>query len=68
MNPEYLSKQVYELQRKAYKKESHLILCTGFSDQMNEKEAKKTGIDEFLIKPINMNDLAVSIRKVLKKI
>jgi PAS domain S-box-containing protein len=43
-----------------------VILCTGFSDQIDEEEAKKAGIDEYMIKPINMNDIAVAIRKVLE--
>ena len=28
-----------------------VIICTGFSDQINEEEAKKAGINEFMINP-----------------
>ncbi len=44
-----------------------VILCTGFSDQINEEEAQQAGINEFMFKPINMNDIAFAIRKVLDK-
>lgn len=44
-----------------------VILCTGFSDQIDEVKAHDAGIDEFMIKPINMNDIALAIRKVLDK-
>ena len=42
-----------------------IILCTGFSEQITEKEVKEIGIREFVMKPLVMRDLAKSIRKVL---
>ena len=42
-----------------------IILCTGFSEQITEKESKEIGIREFAMKPLVMRDLAKSIRKVL---
>jgi len=42
-----------------------IILCTGFSEQITEEDAKKIGIKEFAMKPLVMEDLAKTIRKVL---
>lgn len=44
-----------------------IILCTGFSDQIDEKMAKKMGIAAFMMKPINTSKIAYSIREVLEK-
>ncbi len=42
-----------------------VILCTGFSEKMSEKEATSLGIKGFLIKPVVLSDLSAMIRKVL---
>ncbi|MDM8535340.1 response regulator [Desulfobacterales bacterium HSG17] len=42
-----------------------IILCTGFSEIVNEDQAKAIGIKEFLMKPVVKKDLAEIIRKVL---
>ncbi|MHB1185601.1 MAG: PhnD/SsuA/transferrin family substrate-binding protein [Desulfobulbia bacterium] len=42
-----------------------VILCTGFSETINEEKAKANGIREYLMKPISKNDLATAIRRVL---
>ncbi len=44
-----------------------IILCTGFSETFTEKDAKKLGIREFVLKPIVKKDLARTIRRVLKE-
>jgi len=44
-----------------------IILCTGFSDQMHEKEARTMGINAFIMKPIIMSKFAKIIRDVLDK-
>ena len=41
-----------------------IILCTGFSDKINEESAKDIGIRAFLSKPININDLLKLIPKL----
>jgi CheY-like chemotaxis protein len=41
-----------------------IILCTGYSAQINKEKAKKMGIKAFVMKPIVMNELAEIIRKV----
>lgn len=42
-----------------------IILCTGFIEQITEENAKEIGIKEFAMKPLMMEDLAKTIRKVL---
>ena len=42
-----------------------IILCTGFSEQIDEKKAKAMGISAFVMKPIVMRDIANTIREVL---
>ena len=44
-----------------------IILCSGFSEQMTEDDAKEIGIKEFAMKPLVMEDLAKTIRKILNK-
>ncbi len=44
-----------------------VILCTGFSEKINEKTASDFQIDGFLMKPSNINDMAETIRKILDK-
>jgi PAS domain S-box-containing protein len=41
------------------------ILCTGFSEKIDEVKAKKIGIREYIEKPLRMIDLAKAVRKVL---
>jgi len=42
-----------------------VILCTGFSEQIGEESAKELGIREFIFKPLEMEKLAGTVRKVL---
>lgn len=44
-----------------------IILCTGFSEQIDENLAKEIGIKAFVMKPIVMRDIAQTIRGVLDK-
>ena len=41
------------------------ILCTGFSEKIDEEKAKEIGIRQYIEKPFNMLDLAHLLRKVL---
>ena len=43
-----------------------IILCTGFSEQIDENKAKEMGISAFVMKPIIMRDMATIIREVLE--
>ena len=42
-----------------------IILCTGYSKTISEKDAKKTGVRKFCMKPLDNKELAHVIRKVL---
>jgi PAS domain S-box-containing protein len=44
-----------------------IILCTGFSELINEKQAKEMGIREFVMKPFVIGKHAKTIRKVLEQ-
>jgi PAS domain S-box-containing protein len=41
-----------------------IILCTGFSETINEERAKEEGIREYILKPVAMDTLAKAIRQV----
>lgn len=41
------------------------ILMTGYSDRMDEEEARRLGFSEFLIKPLGTSDIARSIQRIL---
>jgi CheY-like chemotaxis protein len=47
------------------RKDIPIILCTGFSELVNEETVKAAGIREFVMKPLVMSDLAETVRKVL---
>jgi PAS domain S-box-containing protein len=44
-----------------------IILCTGFSEQVNEENAKAVGIKAFIMKPVMIQEMAKILRKVLGK-
>lgn len=49
------------------RKEIPVILCTGFSDNVNKENSESKGIDAFLMKPIALGDITAAIRQVLNK-
>ena len=42
-----------------------IILCTGFSERVSEEKVKGMGIKDFAMKPVVIQDLAKTVRKVL---
>ena len=42
-----------------------IILCTGFSENIDERRADEMGIRAFEMKPIFMRDIAKTFREVL---
>ncbi|NOQ45998.1 MAG: PAS domain S-box protein [Desulfobulbaceae bacterium] len=42
-----------------------VMLCTGYSDKLNEVVALEAGARKLLMKPVDLHDFAVSIRSVL---
>jgi len=47
------------------RKDIPIILCTGYSEHITEEKARKIGIREMLMKPLEIKELAHTIRKVL---
>jgi PAS domain S-box-containing protein len=43
-----------------------IILCTGFSDIVTEESAAYYGITKFLMKPVNVPDLAQAVHEILR--
>ena len=50
----------------ALRTDTPIILSTGFSDLVDEKQAKQAGIREFVMKPYEIRTLAGAIRKALE--
>ena len=44
-----------------------IIICTGFSEIIDEKKAKKLGIGALLYKPVIKKDLLRTIRRILNE-
>ena len=44
-----------------------IILCTGFSETVNKKEALAMGINQYVLKPVVMSSLLKSIRSLLDR-
>ncbi|MFA5182839.1 MAG: PAS domain S-box protein [Syntrophales bacterium] len=41
------------------------ILCTGYSELINEEKAKQAGFNRFILKPVHFRELADAVRDVL---
>ena len=41
------------------------ILCTGFSENINEYKAKEIGIQEYIKKPVHRKEMALAVRRAL---
>jgi PAS domain S-box-containing protein len=44
-----------------------IILCTGFSEVVTEQSASYYGIDRFLMKPVNIHDIAHTVAQLLSE-
>lgn len=51
----------------AIKPNIKIILCTGYSSKMDGKEADKTGVCGFMMKPVQIEELSRVIRQVFEK-
>jgi CheY-like chemotaxis protein len=60
MNGEQLSKMILKI-----RPDMPIILCSGFSEKINEDKAKEIGIRRFVAKPISRNELANLVRQIL---
>ena len=52
---------------KKMRKDIKVILCTGFSEHINEESASRRDIDGFIMKPVIMTELSKLVRSVLDK-
>jgi PAS domain S-box-containing protein len=52
----------------AIRQDIPVILCTGFSEQIDEKRARELGIRAFIMKPIVLGQISKVIRDVLDKL
>ncbi len=43
-----------------------IILCTGFSEAVTRESSKEMGIDEYMMKPLAVNELAKTVHRLLK--
>jgi len=55
------------LEMKKIRPDIPIILCTGFSNMIDEIKARALGIDAFLMKPVLRKELVETIRNVLDK-
>ena len=44
-----------------------IILCTGYSETIDEEQALAMGVRAFMLKPFSARDIAVAIRRVLAR-
>ena len=44
-----------------------ILLCTGFLDKDIDDKVQKAGITEYVTKPLNRQEMAVAVRRVLDK-
>jgi CheY-like chemotaxis protein len=61
MTGDQLAKKLMEI-----RSDIPIILCTGFSELITKEKAKAMGIREFVMKPVVMNKIAETIRRVLE--
>ena len=60
-NGDVLVKKILEI-----RPNTPVILCTGYNPAVNEESAGRMGVDAFLLKPLTLKDLAVTLRNVLE--
>jgi len=61
MTGDKLTKEVLKI-----RSDMPIILCTGFSEKINQKNAIEIGIRKYIEKPLNSRELSMAIREVLK--
>ena len=47
--------------------DSPIILCTGFNEKIDEKQAKAIGADDYIEKPLDRHDFAFKVTLVQKR-
>ncbi|MBW2049740.1 MAG: PAS domain S-box protein [Deltaproteobacteria bacterium] len=60
MTGESLAREILKI-----RPDTPIILCTGYSEHISGEKAREIGIRAFAMKPLDMKDLAETVRKVL---
>jgi len=60
MNGDKLIKEILNI-----RSDIAIILCTGFSEKIDEKIAREIGADDYVEKPLDKRDFGFNVRKVL---
>jgi two-component system, cell cycle sensor histidine kinase and response regulator CckA len=47
------------------RKDVRIVICTGFSDRVDEEKAREMGVHAYMMKPFDLSTLAHTVRKVL---
>lgn len=58
-----LTKEILKIRQ-----DTPIIICTGFSEKIDEEQAERIGIKGYLMKPVVQSDMARMVRKVLDDI
>jgi CheY-like chemotaxis protein len=56
----------FTVELKAIRPDIPVILCTGFSEDIDEENYKTRGVSGFVMKPIVLEKIARTIRRVLE--
>ena len=61
------SKEIFALAKEilSIRPDMPIILCSGYSDRIDDEKAAALGICKYIEKPLNMQDFLVAVRKVL---
>ena len=62
MTGDVLAKKILEL-----RPDMPILLCTGFSEILDKKMARRVGIAGFLMKPMDKTEIAMAVRKTLDR-
>ena len=60
MTGDRLTKEILKI-----RPEMPVIICTGYSERMSEKDAEGLGVRKYLEKPIGLRNMALALREVL---
>ncbi len=62
-----MSGEVFVREIRRVRPDVPVILCTGFSEHINGEKAGTMGIDQYIEKPMNKNEIAAAVRNVMAR-
>jgi DNA-binding response OmpR family regulator len=65
--PYHSGLELVKFLRSEQRKDTPVLVLTAFSDPQMQREAGELGIDGYIVKPFNPNDLVSRIRSILQK-